>query len=697
MSKKLVIAEKPSVAQSIAAVLGATSREDGFLEGNGYRVSWCFGHLTAAAQPQDYDPKYKSWRLVDLPIIPPKFRFVVQQSTKSQFDTLRKLMNDPTTAEVINACDAGREGELIFRSVYYLAGCSKPMKRLWISSMEDSAIREGFANLIPGEEKDGLYQAALCRAEADWLVGINASRFFSIVFNDRLNVGRVMSPTLALLVQRTAEIEAFTPVPFWKVQLDLGGFLAETERISEKSKAKALAAACSGPAKVISVECKEKSEKAPALYDLTTLQRDANRALGYTAQQTLDYTQSLYEKKLCTYPRTDSRFLTDDMAASVPTIAAVSASLLGLDVITEVNAAQVCNSKKVTDHHAIVPTSNATKEAMVELPGGEREILKLIAGEVLRAVSGPHKYAETTAEINCADAIFTAKGKTVREYGWKLYAVRDQSSEDKAENPDRELPKLTKGQELPVQAAKVKEGKTSPPKPFTEDTLLSSMETAGAKETPDDAERKGLGTPATRAGIIEKLVSCGYIDRKKAKKITNLLPTDSGKAVITVLPEDLQSPLLTAEWEQRLKQVERGEVEPERFLAGIIEMVKEIISDYSAPPGANTLFPKPELAELGRCPRCGKRVVENTKGFVCEDRSCGFAMWKKSRFFSAKGKTFTAEIAKKLLEHGEVKLTGCKSESSGRTYDCKAILVDDGKTTDYRIEFLNRKQGGRSQ
>lgn len=697
MSKKLVIAEKPSVAQSIAAVLGATSREDGFLEGNGYRVSWCFGHLTAAAQPQDYDPKYKSWRLVDLPIIPPKFRFVVQQSTKSQFDTLRKLMNDPTTAEVINACDAGREGELIFRSVYYLAGCSKPMKRLWISSMEDSAIREGFANLIPGEEKDGLYQAALCRAEADWLVGINASRFFSIVFNDRLKVGRVMSPTLALLVQRTAEIEAFTPVPFWKVQLDLGGFFAETERIGEKSKAKALAAACSGPAKVISVECKEKSEKAPALYDLTTLQRDANRALGYTAQQTLDYTQSLYEKKLCTYPRTDSRFLTDDMAASVPAIAAVSASLLGLDVITEVNVAQVCNSKKVTDHHAIVPTSNATKEVMEELPGGEREILKLIAGEVLRAVSGPHKYAETTAELNCADAIFTAKGKTVREYGWKLYAVRDQSSEDKAENPDRELPKLTKGQELPVQAAKVKEGKTSPPKPFTEDTLLSSMETAGAKETPDDAERKGLGTPATRAGIIEKLVSCGYIDRKKAKKITNLLPTDSGKAVITVLPEDLQSPLLTAEWEQRLKQVERGEVEPERFLAGIIEMVKEIISGYTAPPGANTLFPKPELAALGRCPRCGKRVVENTKGFVCEDRSCGFAMWKKSRFFSAKGKTFTAEMAKKLLEHGEVKLTGCKSESSGRTYDCKAILVDDGKTTDYRIEFLNRKQGGRSQ
>lgn len=697
MSKKLVIAEKPSVAQSIAAVLGATSREDGFLEGNGYRVSWCFGHLTAAAQPQDYDPKYKSWRMADLPIIPAKFKFVVQQSTKSQFDTLRKLLNDSTTSEVINACDAGREGELIFRSVYYLAGCSKPMRRLWISSMEDSAIREGFTNLLPGEEKDGLYQAALCRAEADWLVGINASRFFSLVFNDRLNVGRVMSPTLALLVQRTAEIEAFTPVPFWKVQLDLGGFFAETERISDKSKAKALAAACSGPAKVISVECKEKSEKAPALYDLTTLQRDANRALGYTAQQTLDYTQSLYEKKLCTYPRTDSRFLTDDMAASVPAIAAVSASLLGLDSISDVNASQVCNSKKVSDHHAIVPTSNATKKAMEDLPGGEREILTLIAGEVLRAVSGPHKYAETVAEIMCADTSFSAKGRTVREPGWKLYAVRDQSSEDKAENPDRELPKLTKCQELPVQAAKVKEGKTSPPKPFTEDTLLSSMETAGAKETPDDAERKGLGTPATRAGIIEKLVSCGYIDRKKAKKITNLLPTDSGKAVITVLPEDLQSPLLTAEWEQRLKQVERGEVEPERFLAGIIEMVKEIISGYTAPPGANTLFPKPELAALGRCPRCGKRVVENTKGFVCEDRSCGFAMWKRSRFFSAKGKTFTAEIAKKLLEHGEVKLTGCKSESSGRTYDCKAILVDDGKTTDYRIEFLNRKQEGRSQ
>ena len=695
---KLVIAEKPSVAKTYAAALGVKERKDGYFAGETYLISWCIGHLAGLADAELYDAKYREWKLEELPILPESWRFIVHADKQKKFDTLCALMARDDVTEIVNACDAGREGELIFRIVYELSGCRKPIQRLWLSSMEDEAIRQGFRSLQDGRDYENLYQAALCRAKADWLVGINATRFFTLLYHRKLKVGRVMSPTLAMLVQREAEVRAFVPEPFFTVQLDLNSLTVVGEKLKSKQKAAALAGQCKGKAVTVqSVTQKGKTEVAPRLYDLTSLQREANTVLGYTAQQTLDYTQSLYEKKLCTYPRTDSRFLTDDMAASVPAIAAVSASLLGLDSISDVNASQVCNSKKVSDHHAIVPTSNATKKAMEELPGGEREILTLIAGEVLRAVSGPHKYAETVAEIMCADTSFSAKGRTVREPGWKLYAVRDQSSEDKAENPDRELPKLTKGQELPVKAAKVKEGKTSPPKPFTEDTLLSSMETAGAKETPDDAERKGLGTPATRAGIIEKLVSCGYIDRKKAKKITNLLPTDSGKAVITVLPEDLQSPLLTAEWEQRLKQVERGKVEPERFLAGIIEMVKEIISGYTAPPGANTLFPKPELAALGRCPRCGKSVVENTKGFVCEDRSCGFAMWKKSRFFSAKGKTFTAEIAKKLLEHGEVKLTGCKSESSGRTYDCKAILVDDGKTTDYRIEFLNRKQGGRSQ
>ena len=692
---KLVIAEKPSVAQSIAAVLGASSRENGYLAGNGYFVSWCFGHLAEPAQPQEYDPKYKTWRLDDLPILPAAFRFVVQKDTQQQFNLLRKLMTDAKTEEVINACDAGREGELIFRSVYHLAGCNKPMKRLWISSMEDSAIREGFQHLLPGAEKDGLYQAALCRAEADWLVGINGSRFFSLLYNSKLNVGRVMSPTLALLVQREADISAFVPTPFWTVNLDLGGFTASTDRFSDRAKAVALADACRGPATVQAVSKKQKSEKAPALYDLTTLQRDANKALGYTAQQTLDYTQSLYEKKLCTYPRTDSRFLTDDMADTVPTVAAVSAVLLGEKEVTEILAAQVCNSKKVSDHHAIIPTKNATPKAAENLPGGEREILKLLARAVLRAVSAAYRYEETEATFRCADTVFTSKGKTVADLGWKRYDLpREADAEEK--ETDKELPALAEGQKLPVKAATVKQGKTSPPKPYTEDTLLSSMETAGAKETPDDAERKGLGTPATRAGIIEKLVACGYIERKKAKKKTTLIPSGSGKAVITVLPEDLQSPLLTAEWEQRLKQVERGEVDPERFISGIVDMISEIIGGYTMPPGANMLFPKPEQEIIGHCPRCGKKVLENSKGYVCEDRGCGFAMWKQSRFFTAKDKTFTPEIAKKLLENGKAKLTGCKSKSSGKTYDCWAILSDDGTTTDFQIEFIN-KRGGRTQ
>ncbi len=693
---KLVIAEKPSVAQSIAAALGVTSRENGYLAGTEYLVSWCFGHLAEPAQPQEYDPKYKTWRLDDLPIIPTAFRFVVQKDTQQQFNLLRKLLNDSKIEEVINACDAGREGELIFRSVYHLAGCTKPTKRLWISSMEDSAIRDGFQHLLPGAEKDGLYQAALCRAEADWLVGINGSRFFSLLYNSKLNVGRVMSPTLALLVRREADISAFVPTPFWTVNLDLGGFTASTERFSDRAKALALADACRSPATVQAVSRKQKSEKAPALYDLTTLQRDANRALGYTAQQTLDYTQSLYEKKLCTYPRTDSRYLSDDMADSVPTVAAVSAVLLGENAVAEILAAQVCNSKKVSDHHAIIPTKNATPKAAEELPGGEREILKLLARAVLRAVSVAYRYEETEATFRCADTVFTAKGKTVTALGWRRYELpKDKEPDTEEKEADKELPAFAEGQELPVNAATVKQGKTSPPKPYTEDTLLSSMETAGAKETPDDAERKGLGTPATRAGIIEKLVACGYIDRKKAKKKTTLVPSGSGKAVITVLPEDLQSPLLTAEWEQRLKQVEQGDVDPGRFINGIVEMISEIISGYTMPPGANMLFPKPEQAIVGCCPRCRKNVIENSKGYVCEDRGCGFAMWKQSRFFSAKDKTFTPEIAKMLLENGKAKLTGCKSKTSGKTYDCWAILADDGTTTDYRIEFIN-KRGGRT-
>lgn len=681
MSYKLVIAEKPSVAQSIAAVLGAKQRNSGYLSGNGYMVSWCFGHLAELSDASAYNTDYAKWNMKDLPIIPQNFRFTIAPDKREQFDVLRELMRSEDTAEVINACDAGREGELIFRTAYCLAGCTKPIKRLWISSMEDAAIREGFQNLRPGRDYDGLHQSALCRARADWLVGINATRYFSLIYGRTLNIGRVMSPTLALLVQREAEIAAFVPEPFYTVQLDCG-FTAATERMKDRSAADAVVIACENKAIVQTVERKEKSEKAPALYDLTTLQRDANRTLGYTAQQTLDYLQALYEKKLCTYPRTDSRYLTDDMEASVPDYVAAAAKLCGLAAPGEINARQVCNSKKVSDHHAVIPTLSAGSADLDALPLGEREILKLAARGLLRAVSEAHRYAETTVTMDCGGHSFTAKGKTVITPGWKAFESEQREKENS-------LPELTEGQTVPVTTATVKEGQTTPPKHYTEDTILSSMETAGAKDMPEDAERKGIGTPATRAAILEKLVSSGFVERRKSKKITNLIPSDIGSALITVLPESLQSPLLTAEWEHRLKEIERGELAPEDFMEGITAMLRELIQTYKAVPGTETLFP-PDREIIGKCPRCSKNVTESKKGFFCEDRGCGFALWKNSKFFSAKKKQLTKTVAAALIKDGRVKLTGCWSEKTGKTYDATVLLDDDGQRVNFRLEFEKR-------
>ena len=679
MSYRLVIAEKPSVAQSIAAVIGAKQKHDGYLSGSGYIVSWCFGHLAELSDAATYNADYAKWRMEDLPILPVNFRFSIAPDKRKQFDVLRELLRSPDTAEVINACDAGREGELIFRTVYCLAGCTKPMKRLWISSMEDAAIREGFQNLCPGRDYDGLHQSALCRARADWLVGINATRYFSLLYGRTLNIGRVMSPTLALLVQREAEIAAFVPEPFYTVQLDCG-FTAATERMKERKEADAILVACENRATVTGVERKEKTEKAPALYDLTTLQRDANRILGYTAQQTLDYLQALYEKKLCTYPRTDSRYLTDDMASNVPAYVAAAAALCGVDAPVEVNAAQVCNSKKVSDHHAVIPTVSAGNADLDALPLGERELLKLTARGLLRAVSEAHRYEETTVTLDCGGLSFTAKGKTVLVPGWKVF---------EQEQKENALPELSEGQTIPVTAATVKEGQTTPPKHHTEDTILSTMETAGAKEMPDDAERKGIGTPATRAAILEKLVSSGFVERRKSKKVTTLIPSALGTALITVLPEALQSPLLTAEWEHRLKEIERRELTPEDFMEGIAAMLRELIQTYQAIPSAEVLFPsKQEIT--GKCPRCGKNVVEKKQGFFCEDRSCGFALWKNSKFFSVKKKQLTKSVASALLKDGRAKLTGCWSEKTGKTYDATVVLDDDGKKISFVLEFGGR-------
>ncbi len=518
---KLVIAEKPSVAQSLAAVIGATARKDGYLEGGGWLVSWCVGHLAGLADAAAYNPAYAKWRYDDLPILPEPWQMVVSKDKKKQFDVLKQLMNAPDVTEVVNACDAGREGELIFRTVYELAGCQKPMKRLWISSMEDSAIREGFANLRPGTDYDGLRDAALCRAKADWLVGINATRLFSVLYHRTLNIGRVMSPTLALIVQREAEIDTFKPVPFYTVTLELPGFTVSGERMKEKAAAEQLKTACQGAAVTVKkAGRKNKSEKAPALYDLTTLQRDANRLLGFTAQQTLDYLQNLYEKKLCTYPRTDSRYLTSDMAASLPELVQSLPGRCPFQWHGDcLQCRPVVNDKKVTDHHAVIPTRNLQGADLSGLPVGEKAVLELVALRLLCAVAQPYTFAETAVVVECAGTEFTAKGRTVKQPGWRAldaaYRAGLKNVEPDKEPEDKALPELSEGQTLPLSGAAIKEGKTSPPKHFTEDTLLSAMETAGKEDMPEDAERKGLGTPATRAGILEKLVSTGFLERKK--------------------------------------------------------------------------------------------------------------------------------------------------------------------------------------
>lgn len=576
---KLVLAEKPSVAQSIAKVLGANKREDGYLEGNGYVVSWCVGHLVELAQPEAYDAKYSKWTYADLPIFPADWRYEVSTGTKKQFGILKKLMARDDVASLVCATDAGREGELIFRLVYHKAGCRKPFERLWISSMEDSAIREGFENLRSGTEYDALYEAALCRERADWIVGINATRLFSTLYGQTLNVGRVMTPTLAMAVMREAAIAAFKPEPFYTVHIGLDGFTAASERFKKKSDAEAVSKDCSIAA-VTKSERKEKSEKPPALYDLTSLQRDANRVLGYTAQQTLDYTQNLYEKKLVTYPRTDSRYLTDDMAHNLPDLVTMAFHTFpspGVDNVP-VHAEQVVDNKKVADHHAIIPTRELQKCNLNELPKGELAILQLISTRLFVAVGDPHRYTETVIELDCGGTAFSAKGKTVLHEGWKAYVKKSNST--KNDENEQVLPSVSVGDEIAVISTEIKEGKTSPPKHYTEDTLLQSMETAGADEMPNEVERKGLGTPATRAGIIEKLVRIGFLERQGDKKTKHLIPTHKGTALVTVMPEQIQSPSMTADWEEKLLLIEKGEYASEDFMDEIKDVIAGLIQNY---------------------------------------------------------------------------------------------------------------------
>ncbi|MGI6498983.1 MAG: DNA topoisomerase 3 [Oscillospiraceae bacterium] len=695
----LVIAEKPSVAKSIAAVLGATKKKDGYVEGGGYLVSWCVGHLVALAEATAYDERYAKWALEDLPILPQQWKNIILPGTKKQYDILKSLMNSADVESIVCATDAGREGELIFRLVYDMTECRKPVRRLWISSMEESAIRDGFENLRPGADYDRLYQSALCRSRADWLVGINATRLFSVLYHRTLNIGRVMTPTLALIVQREAEIDAFQSTPFYNVTLGLGDFSATSERMEDKAQAEALQESCSlaDTATVKKVEHKEKSEKAPILYDLTTLQREANRLLGFTAQQTLDYLQSLYEKKLCTYPRTDSRYLTSGMQSGLLVLVNRIAKKLwihpGAGMLS--HAGQVINDSKVSDHHAIIPTISVFDADLDALPKGERAVLELVSNRLLCAVSAPYEYAETIVIVDCADHEFTAKGRAILNSGWReiddaFKATLKNKPETDKDTIAKSLPVVTDGQSFTVIVAEVKEGKTSPPKHFTEDSLLSAMESAGAKDAPEDAERKGLGTPATRAAILEKLVTVGFVERSKVKKAVHLLPTQEGIALITIVPEQIQSPSMTAEWEHQLKQIERGETDADTFIQEIAAMLRELTQTGKVIPGAETLFPS-KYESVGKCPRCGGKIADKQKGYFCEAPNCNFAIWKDNKFFAAKKKKPTPEVVSALLKDGRVKLTGLYSEKTGKTYDAIVVMEDTGKFVNFKLEFEGGK------
>ena len=688
MSFQLVIAEKPSVARSIAAVIGAAERQNGYWQGGGYLVSWCIGHLVSFAEAGQYDEKYCKWRYEDLPILPQPWQFIVPDEKKQQFEVLRALLNRPDVDSVTAATDAGREGELIFRFVYQMAGCTKPVKRLWISSMEDAAIREGFANLCPDSDYDALYQSALCRAKADWLVGINATRLFSVLYHKTLTVGRVQTPTLKMLVDRDAKILRFQKERYYTVGIQSGSLKADSGRIASMDEADTLKNACAGASAICSsVKREKKTEQPPKLYDLTTLQREANRLFGFTAKQTLDYAQQLYEKKLLTYPRTDSQYLTEDMGQTAQHLVSDLLGLLpfaqGLDLPPEVG--RILNSKKVSDHHAIIPTSEFVKQGFTGLAESECKLMSLVCAKLLCAIAAPHEYETVTAVFSCAGNEFTAKGKTVLVPGWKeidqrFHSTMKADGEEEAESLNT-LPELAEGQSFRVTST-VSEHFTSPPKAYTEDTLLSAMELAGAEDMPEEAERKGLGTPATRAAILEKLVQMGFVQRKGKQ----LVPTKDGINLAVVLPESLTSPALTAEWENRLTEIAKGSADPDEFMVEIETQVRQLVKTYSCISADKQNLFQSERVIIGKCPRCGENVYEGKKNFYCGNRGCQFVMWKNDRFFEQRKKAFTPKIAAALLKNGKAKIKGLYSEKTGKTYDATVLLADTGgKYVNYRI------------
>lgn len=693
---KLVIAEKPSVGNSIAKVIGANRhRGEGFTEGNGYIVSWCYGHLVSLASPEEYDKRYeKPWKFENLPILPEEFKWTIAESTASQYENLKTLMERPDVDEIICATDAGREGECVFRYVYNLAGCTKPFKRLWISSMTDEAIRDGFNNLRDGSEYDALYRSGLARNKADWIVGMNATQLFTVKYRNMLSVGRVQTPTLAMLVEREKKIEQFASAKYYSVVLNCGKFTAESDKIEGQSEAEKAVSACGGKAEVKNIVKEQKNANPPKLYDLTTLQRDANKLYGYTAQQTLDCAQKLYENKLMTYPRTDSNYITEDMANDAAEMVKLTAKVFpfgeSYDTLScEPDIARLVNNDKVSDHHALLPTKEISRYNFDNLTEECYNVLCLVAARLLCAVAPKHTYDTVAAELDCGGTAFTAKGKTVVQGGWKqleadikahMKGIVADASEEDEDDAAGTLPPLEVGKEITVKSTKLAEHKTTPPKRYTEDMLLSAMEHAGNDDYDEneDVEKKGLGTPATRAAIIETLVKRQYVERKGKQ----LIPTDKGRRVIDVVPENVRSAKMTAEWETTLQRIAKGQASDEDFLNEIISFTKDLIRDNKVVASRDSNpFRFSRLPFIGKCPKCGKNVYEFPKSYSCEDSrgQCGFYFPKEMW-----GKEISETQAKRVIEKGSsITLKGFTTRN-GDIVSGKLVLTEDKRV---RVEI----------
>lgn len=697
MSKFLVIAEKPSVAQSYAKNLSAYKREDGYLEGESCIVSWCLGHLAEYAQPEEYDPKYEKWQFDDLPILPEVWKLKVSKDKKKQFEVIKTLMSRSDVEYLVNGCDAGREGELIFQRVYDLAGCRKPVKRLWISSMEDAAIQKGFQTMKSEEEYKNLCMAAVCRAQADWLIGMNGTRAYTTRYFKRLVVGRVQTPTLAMLAERQERIEHFQKEAFYKVALTDGKLTVVSENIANEEAADLLAALCNGSTAVVTQMKKERKKSfPPKLYDLTSLQREANRYFGYTAKRTLDMLQELYEEKLVTYPRTDSQFVTEDMKDSVEELVGKMPVLLPFVDYGQLGhgVKRVINNAKVSDHHAILPTKEAVEKGISDLPSDKKNLMMLICQQLVQATGEEYLYEQTDITVKCQEQDFKARGKIPVQMGFKEVEKAFKQLCVKAEpveGKEKEA-SIPAGYEEGMRLFPVKADKTthytSPPKPFNEDTLLAAMETAGNKEFDSETEKKGLGTPATRASIIEKLVSSGYAQRKGKQ----ILPSTEGKELVKVMPEYLKSAVMTAEWENQLLMMEKGQITDTQFMGEITSLVRKILEVCREIPEEERRRFQTAREVIGKCPVCGCDVFEGKQNFYCSNRQCDFALWKENRFLGSMEKNLDKKMARELLDKACTHVKGLYSKKKDMKFDADLLLtLEDGKPR-FHLEFPKKKK-----